>query len=339
MKKPLFLAALSLAVLVAAAPDFSEAKRLGGGRDVGMKRQAPAQTAPQTPPSQMPAAAPTAPVAGKPAVPAAATAAAAAPAKRSWLGPIAGLAAGLGLAALFSAMGLGEGFANFVMLLLLGIAAFFLVRFVLARMRGAAPQPAMAGAGAGSSASAPPSVAMPPETMQRSTLEAPATADAGPAAGPVSVTGTPLRPIQIGEALGEPLAAPAAAAGPSLPEGFDLPAFERIAKMIFIRLQAANDSGNLDDLREFTTPEVFADLRLDIQERGAAAQHTDVERIEARLVEFVQEAERHIASVRFTGQLREEREAPAVAFDEVWHLVKPTDGSRSWAIAGIQQSN
>ena len=84
---------------------------------------------------------------------------------------------------------------------------------------------------------------------------------------------------------------------------------------------------------------MFADLRLDIQERGAAAQHTDVERIEARLVEFVQEAERHIASVRFTGQLREEREAPSVAFDEVWHLVKPTDGSRSWSIAGIQQSN
>lgn len=345
MKKPLFMAMLSLAVVMASAPDFSEAKRLGGGRDIGMKRQAPAQTAPQTPPSQMPAAAPTAPVAGKPAAPAAATAAAAAPAKRSWLGPVAGLAAGLGLAALFSAMGLGEGFANFVMLLLLGIAAFFLVRFVLARLRGGSAQPAMAGAGAGagSAGAAPAWPTAQPEALQRSSVDTAPGGATGAAASPVSVTGSPLRPIQIGEALAEPAsAAPAAAAAveakPSLPEGFDLPAFERIAKMIFIRLQAANDSGNLDDLREFTTPEVFADLRLDIQERGPADQHTDVERIEARLVEFVQEAERQIASVRFTGELREERDAPTVAFDEVWHLVRPADGSRSWAIAGIQQA-
>jgi len=28
----------------------------------------------------------------------------------------------------------------------------------------------------------------------------------------------------------------------------------------------------------------------------------------------------------------------AAPFDEVWHLVKPVDGSREWAIAGIQQN-
>jgi predicted lipid-binding transport protein (Tim44 family) len=338
MKNALFTAALSIAVVMASAPDVSEAKRVGGGRDVGMQRQAPAQAAPQTPPSQMPAAAPTAAVAGKPAAAAAATAAAA-PAKRSWLGPIAGLAAGLGLAALFSAMGLGEGFANFVMLLLLGIAVFFVVRLVLARMRGGAAQPAMAGAGAaGSTASAPAWPQAQPEAMQRGTLDTPSAATGGAAPESASVTGSPLRPIQIGEGLAAPAAVAAPEAAPALPEGFDLPAFERIAKMIFIRLQAANDSGNLDDLREFTTPEVFADLRLDIQERGASGQHTDVERIEARLVEFVQEPGRQVASVRFTGEVREERDAPAVAVDEVWHLVKPTDGSRGWAIAGIQQT-
>jgi predicted lipid-binding transport protein (Tim44 family) len=136
---------------------------------------------------------------------------------------------------------------------------------------------------------------------------------------------------------GAAAAAPLAAAGPQLPEGFDLPAFERVAKMIFIRLQAANDSGDLDDLRRFTTTEMFAALRLDIQDRAGAAQHTDVERVDAQVIDFVTEDGRQIVSVRFHGLIREEAGAPAEAFDEVWHLAKPeSDGS--WAIAGIQQA-
>jgi len=351
MRRPLFAAvALSLAVAVGTLPELSEAKRLGGGKNVGMQRQAPAQTPPQTP-AQAPApAAPAAPVAGKPAVPATAAAAAAAPAKRSWLGPIAGLAAGLGLAALFSALGFGEGFATFVMLLLLGLVAFVVIRLVLSRLRGTGGQPALAGAGAGAAGGAPASWPAPaadtaiarqslPEAVPASSAGASGPADAGPAqAHEVSVTGAPLRPIQIGEALASPSMAGTGADALQLPDGFDLPAFERVAKMIFIRLQAANDSGDLDDLREFTTPEVFAALRLDIQERGGSTQQTDVERVDAQLVGFVQEPARQIASVRFTGGMREERDGPSTSFDEIWHLVKPQDASRSWAIAGIQQA-
>jgi predicted lipid-binding transport protein (Tim44 family) len=345
MKTRSFVAALAAVVAFGLGADIADAKRLGGGKNAGMQRQAPAQAAPQTPPPQTPAApAAAAPTAGKPAVPAAA--AAAAPAKRSWLGPIAGLAAGLGLAALFSAMGLGEELASFMMLLLLGIVAFIAIRFIMARLRGgqASPQPAMAGAGAGAGAGRLNPVAEAP-TMARQGFEPAAplpTSGAAPSAadapGAVSVTGQPLRPIVIGEALGRTDTGAPAAAGPlQLPEGFDLPAFERVAKMIFIRLQAANDKGDLDDLREFTTPEMFAAVRLDIQERGDVTQHTDVERIDAALVDFITEPARQIASVRFTGLVKEEADAPATAVDEVWHLVKPLDGSRGWAIAGIQQ--
>jgi predicted lipid-binding transport protein (Tim44 family) len=152
-----------------------------------------------------------------------------------------------------------------------------------------------------------------------------------------------LAPV-IGSDLKPPLAVPglagAAAAStvaPLLPPGFDSEAFERLAKMIFIRLQAANDSADLNDLRNFTTPELFASLRLDLQDRGDAKQHTDVVKVEARLIDFVEEAERQIVSVRFTGQMIEEAGAAATPFDEVWHLVKPKDDSRNWAIAGIQQ--
>ena len=132
------------------------------------------------------------------------------------------------------------------------------------------------------------------------------------------------------------MSAPALAAN-TLPPGFDTEAFERIAKMIFIRMQAANDTADLNDLRQFTTPEMFASVKLDLQERGSAAQQTDVVKIDAQVIEFATEAERQIVSVRYHGLIREEKDGVAAPFDEVWHLVKPVDGSREWAIAGIQQ--
>ena len=124
----------------------------------------------------------------------------------------------------------------------------------------------------------------------------------------------------------------------ALPAGFDTTGFERIAKMIFIRMQAANDAADLNDLRNFTTPEMFAAVKLDLQERGASPNQTDVVKIDAQVLESVEEASRQIVSVRFHGLIREEIGGVAQPFDEVWHLVKPTDGSREWAIAGIQQT-
>ena len=111
--------------------------------------------------------------------------------------------------------------------------------------------------------------------------------------------------------------------------------FERLAKMVFIRLQAANDSANLDDLRKFTTPELFASLRLDLQDRGSAKQVTDVVQLDAVVVDTVRENQQDIVTVRYQGLIREEANAPAQPFHELWHLVRPADGSADWAIAGI----
>ena len=108
--------------------------------------------------------------------------------------------------------------------------------------------------------------------------------------------------------------------------------------MIFIRMQAANDAADLTDLRAFTTPEMFASVKLELQERGASPNQTDVVKIDAQVLEFTEEAARQIVSVRFHGLVREEVGGVATPFDEVWHLVKPADGSREWAIAGIQQT-
>jgi predicted lipid-binding transport protein (Tim44 family) len=131
---------------------------------------------------------------------------------------------------------------------------------------------------------------------------------------------------------------PAAAAASALPADFDRAAFERIAKLIFIRMQAANDKADLEDLRQFSTPEMFAVFKLELQDRGNAAQQTDVVQLAAEVLDAAQEAERQIVSVRYHGLIRELEGGAAAPFDETWHLVKPTDGSREWAIAGIAQN-
>jgi predicted lipid-binding transport protein (Tim44 family) len=138
--------------------------------------------------------------------------------------------------------------------------------------------------------------------------------------------------------MGAPAASMAVAAPANIPAGFDAAGFERIAKMIFIRMQAANDSGDLNDLRAFTTPEMFAAIKLDLQDRGDATQRTDVVRVDAEVLDVAEEADRQIVSVRFHGLIREELEGVAEPFDEIWHLSKPADGSQQWAIAGIQQT-
>jgi predicted lipid-binding transport protein (Tim44 family) len=322
------IGAVVVAVAATTTPVISEAKRLGGGSSSGMQRNMPARTAPDAPPAKpaAPAQNPTQAPAQQAAPAAAGATAAAAAGKRSWLGPIAGLAAGLGLAALMSHLGLGEAFANFLMLALLVVAGIALFAFIRRRMGGAAAanRPAWAGAGAGNAA--PAQAAWP----QRATPAAPAT----PAAEPATLQRSALDAAPAATATGS--AAPAVTQA-FVPASFDAEGFERIAKMIFIRMQAANDSANLDDLRQFTTPEMFAALKLDLLERGSGPQTTEVQRVEAQVLDVAEEADRQIVSVRYRGEVVEEADAAPVAFDEVWHLVKPHGEGKSWAIAGIEQ--
>ena len=137
---------------------------------------------------------------------------------------------------------------------------------------------------------------------------------------------------QFGAAL--PADAPAAA---RIPAGFDSEAFLRVAKLNFVRLQTANDAGNLADIRDFVSPELYAEIKLQMDERAGAAQQTDVVTLNAALLEVVSEGDRHIASVHFSGMIRESAGAAAAPFDEVWNLSKPLAGNQGWTVAGIQQ--
>ncbi|HEY9105667.1 MAG TPA: Tim44-like domain-containing protein [Roseateles sp.] len=285
-----FLAVTVATLLAVTLPVHdAEAKRLGGG---GMKRSVPTQTTPNTPPAQQPAgpqqAAPAKQAATTPAAPAAAP-------KHSWLGPIAGLAAGLGLAALASHFGFGEGLASIMTILLLGMVAVFAIRFLVRRF--AQPKAQLAGANGAN-------FRMQPEPQ---------------AWQPQAASAAPV----------------AAAATSTLPADFDTAGFEKLAKQVFIRLQAANDAGDQADLRRFTTPQMYASIQHDLLERGGESQRTDVLQLDASVVDVATENGEQIVSVRFWGLVREESERAAENFDEIWHLARAGD---SWLIAGIQQT-
>lgn len=323
-----FALLLCAAALLGGAPEV-EAKRLGGGGSSGMQRQMPARTPDSSAPAKP--ATPAQNQATTPAQAAPGAAPAAAP-KRNWMGPLAGLAAGLGIAALMSHLGLGEAMGNFLMMALLAMVAIGVVVWLMRRF---GPKPAQsnlafAGAGAGATGAGQPNVS---PWANRQAEPSPQ-----PMAQPVSTSFQALNPASNaatpGTGAAEPAATPAV-----LPPGFDRGGFERIAKTLFIRLQAANDSGQVDDLRKFTTPELFASLRLDVQDRAGQAQQTDVQRVDAEVIDMAQADGQWVVSVRFNGLISETAGAVPQPFDELWHLVRPLDESRDWAIAGIQQND
>ena len=124
----------------------------------------------------------------------------------------------------------------------------------------------------------------------------------------------------------------------SIPADFDVPAFLRAAKANFIRLQAAWDKNDINDLHQFTTPEMFAELRLQLQERGAASNVTDVIELDADLLGIETFQDDYMASVRFTGKIREDANGPAEPFEEIWNMTRPISKKTGWVLAGIQQS-
>ena len=287
MKQFLMLLTIAFACLSLFAAT-AEAKRFGGGGSFGKQRTMTPQQAPKAPAA---APAPT---------PGAAPAAAPAPAGNKWLGPLAGLAIGAGLGALFAGGGLG-GMGGMMGNILMAILAGVAVMFVISLFRKKQSQPAMQYAGAGAPYNEP-------------------------------------QPAQQTYGGGNVASAAAPAAQGNIPADFPVETFLRSAKTSFIRLQAANDRKDLNDVREYTTPEMFAEISMQMQERDDTLQKTDVLAINGELLEVANEGDMAIASVRFTGQLCENNGAPDNV-DEIWHVQKNLRDDKSvWLLAGIQQT-
>ncbi|CAB3850317.1 Tim44 domain-containing protein [Achromobacter dolens] len=313
------LIAISGAALVTASFD-AEARRAGGGSSVGRQSSNVTQQRQATTPPT--AASNTAGATAAPAAAGAATAGAAGAAAKSgasrWLGPIAGIAAGLGIAALLSSMGLSGAFAEFLSSALLIAVVVFAVMFIIRRLRGAAPRPATQGAFGGANNA--------PGQPQQQPMWREALKPAAPTAAPVAAAA----------------AAPAAVlpkAGDDnnwfVPGDFDTPNFLKQAKEQFVRIQAVWDSGSTDRLRDYLTDDLITELKPQLAERGAAPNKTEVVLLNAELLGIETVSDGHLASVRFSGMLRETPGAEAFRFEEVWNLFKPANGG--WLLAGIQQ--
>ena len=301
---------ISIAIIAAAVALGSasvEAKKFGGGKSVGAQRSSVSDAK-----SGAPSAAPTsAPANGSMAAPAAGAAAAAAkPSMMSRMaGPLMGIAAGLGLGYLFSQMGGGAG-SMVMMLLLAGLVIgglFFVARMFLRKQN--------------------PSMATPGGSATPGPFGAPQRSE------PTAFSGTGA---MGGAAVAAPVMAAGLAGGFGIPADFDKVGFEANAKKQFMTLQAANDKGDLDEVRNFATDEFYNEIAKDVISGNKEA--TQVDDLKAELLGVETERGQHWASVQFTGKMREDGMVMGSAFSEVWNLMKPVDGSKGWLLAGIQQA-
>ncbi|MFM1806786.1 MAG: hypothetical protein RL212_1045 [Pseudomonadota bacterium] len=301
LKKSFVYLVLSSFVLMGTSLD-AEAKRMGGSKSVGKQSQNVTQKQQAAPaqPAQAPTAAPA--TAAKPA----AAPAAAQPKKGFGMaGILGGLAAGLGLGWLLSHFGLGEAAASFLMGFLM-VAAVAMIGLWLYRRFANNGQ---------ASYKASPAGGAPWENQQRFDRQ---------------------EPVNFGSS--SPVAeAPVQEVAEIAIKDFDQESFLLNAKKHFVHLQEAWDRGDLEKLREFATPEMFAELNQDLQARATEQNRTEVLTLEADLLGIESLQDIYLASVRFSGMIREQADGPAESFVEVWNLTKPVNGQGGWVLAGIQQ--
>lgn len=303
MNKNAIKAVVLTVALTFSSIGYVDAKRMGSGKNIG--QSAPVQKQAQPAQAQKPAQQ------AQPAAPAAGNAAAAAPKRSGFGGMLGGLAAGLGIAYLLSHFGLGEAAASFFTGLLIALAVGLLLLFIVKRF-----MPSMSGAGRAGPAAA-------SNGMQRTAYEHNTTRNE-PGFVPVAAS--------FGGA-----AAVVPEAAKTLPPGFDEYAFLDNAKHYFVKLQKAWDDGDLNSLREFATPEMFNTLTQDLNARAEVSNQTDVVTLNAELLGVETGQDSYLASIQFTGMIREQADVPAAPFTEIWNLSKPTHGSGGWVLAGIQQ--
>lgn len=303
----------------------AEARRLGGGSSLGkqsnnvVNRQAPATPAQNATNS-----------AAKPATPAAA-----APApKRPWGAMLGGLAAGLGLAWLAHSLGFGEEFGQMLMLILFAVAAMAIIGMIMRSrksaqpVRGASPL-AFQGAAGGAPVQEPRPYR--PENVGNDASARPwERSNAMPfEASPQGGNGGSM----IGSAL-------MGSQTWGIPAGFDVEGFLKAAKANFVTLQAAWDRSDISSLRAMMTDEMLGEIRTQLAEReahtGGPANHTDVVMIDAKLLGIEDIGSDYMASVEFSGMIREEPSAGPSPFREVWNMTKPKSGSSGWLVAGVQ---
>lgn len=292
----------------------ADARRVGGGRSIGKQQSiSPQQAAPKAPAQQQQAAPNTtqqqsaAPAAGTPAKPSGMS---------RFLGPLAGLAIGAGLASLFMNNGIGGALMGMLLIAALVMGAIFLVRMF--RSRGTQQPLRYAGA-------TPSGQVEPTATRQQPTPTAFSSLGSGAAAHSVAAATSGAAPT-------------ATATAQRWPADFNADEFVRHAKVNFVKVQEANDRRDVEAIRDFLTPELATEIEAEMRASGDAPQKTDVVTLDGEVIDVVTDDTMHTVSVRFSGLIREAPGAEPQPFSEVWHLEKPVSGRSGWQVAGIQQA-
>ena len=340
-----------LVAMLAVVHVDAEARRMGGGKSMGRQSGNVTQRD-----SAAPSAAPGAPAQNATNAAAArpgAAAPAAAAAKKPWGAMLGGLAAGLGLAWLASSLGLGAGFGNMLMMILLAVAAFALFKMFMRSRNGGAGNAAAGGApfafqgaGAAAGATTPAAAQVPPQyspnnvgndasarPWERSSMAFDANRAAQDGAGGGAGGAGGAGGVVIGSGL-------SGSQNWGVPDGFDTDGFLAAAKRNFVTLQAAWDRSDINALRSMMTDSMLDEIRTQLSEReahrGTQPNHTDVVMIEAQLLGIEELGDGYMASVEFSGMIREELSAGPSPFREVWNMTKPKTGSAGWLVAGVQ---
>lgn len=318
-----FWSVLLAVFLMLAGINAEAAKRFGGGKSFGQQSSNVTQRQ----------AAPAAPAQG--ATNAAAKPGAAAPAaapKKPWGAMLGGLAAGLGLAWLASSLGLGEGFGQILMFGLLALGIMMAIGW-FRRSRQSVKAPvnaspfAFSGATPGAAAQAP--VSYRPENVGNDASARPWERQA--------TNFDSQRPSSSGSMIGSGLAGSQTW---GVPADFDSEGFLRSAKANFVSLQAAWDKSDINALRVMMTDTMLKEIQAQLTEReghaGAPVNLTDVVMIEAQLLGIEDLGDEYMASVEFSGMIREEPSAGPSPFREVWNMTKRKAGGNGWLVAGVQ---
>jgi predicted lipid-binding transport protein (Tim44 family) len=320
-----------LAVALSLAGQDAEAKRMGGGKSVG-KQSSNVTQREATPGGGATAPAANSATAAKPA----AAAAPVAP-KRPWGAMLGGLAAGLGLAWLASSLGLGGAFGQIIMFALLALVIMLVVGFVMRKLKnkggadtGRAREP-FAFQGAGNAA---PSSGYDPRNVGNDS-----------SARPFERAGTAFdanRDVSGGATAGGSVIGSALLGSQSwgVPAGFDADRFLEACKKNFTTLQDAWDRSDIQSLRAMMTDEMLDQIKTQLADReshtGGIVNKTDVVMINAQLLGIEELSESYMASVEFSGMIREDASAGASPFREVWNMTKPRNGGSGWLVAGVQ---
>ena len=239
------------------------------------------------------------------------------PPRNRWLGPLAGLAAGFGIAALMSHFGMGGALGGLLSsILMVGVLAFLALviwRLLTTKRTNL--------------------VAVPPIAVDRSF--------SGPSNFDIRDRDLKVNNVDASDRFSTGSLAHAdtpAAQPPQGPDGFDEAAFLRTAKVAFNRLQAAWNSKNLVDIREFTTPEVYGEIKTQIEEDLTVINRNEVFNLDAQLLGLEPFENDYLASVRFSGTFKETALAAPEAFVQIWNMAGRKDGSGEWLFAGFQQA-